>query len=209
MEKKMKKYQFQSAAIIIALSLALLSASGLLAQTTNTDEEFVKTNKNIVNLYDNSIGLRYSNISGYGLNYGVRLFKSYSVIVSGLILYNENTAWEDMSKTKITRDQKDILYNFGVELQRDMFYTNNTRVYALLGANYLKDDNSQLLSGTNISRYAVGLGFGLEWFVHERVSINISAGYKFDSIDKIENKVQPSIERKTGIGIGGGVTFQF
>lgn len=206
----MKKYQFQSAAIIIALSMALLSTpAGLLAQATNTDEEFVKSNKVIVNLYDNSIGLRYSNISGYGLNYGLRIFDSYSVIVSGMILYNENTVWEDMTKANVIKDQKDILYNFGIELQRDMFYTNNTRVYALIGANYSKDDNSELLSGTEISRYAVGLGFGLEWFLHERVSLNISAGYKFDSIDKIENKVQPSIERKTGLGIGGGVTFQF
>jgi hypothetical protein len=204
----MKTLNIKNLARLLAISAALMFTPSLFAQEEKTDAEIVQVKQNLVNQFDNSVGLRYSNISGYGLNYTRRIFDYYSICFSGIIHYYEYMQWEDLSKAKTTKDRKDKLYNIGVELQRDMLATNNSRIFALIGGYYATDDNRDTGDGVFESRYVIGIGFGLQWYFHKNISGNINVGYKFDNIDKEDNG-SPSVEKKTAIGAGVGLSFHF
>ena len=89
-----------------------------------------------------------------------------------------------------------------------MITTNNTKVYALAGGYYSTDDNGNTGSGVFESRYVIGIGFGFQWYFSKNFSGSIVAGYKFDNIDKEDNG-KPSVERKTFIGAGIGLSYHF
>lgn len=202
---KTSKYQMKLA--IFLLGILFLIPNSIFSQDVEI-EHFKSSDEKISCLYDNSIGLKYSNFSGYGLNYNRRFLGDYAVSLSGMAQYYEYQQWEDMSKSKLTSDKKDINLNFGIEFQRDLIISRNTRVYALLGAGYLKTDNRDISSGTNTYTYSAGLGFGLDWFVHERISGFFSLAYKYDNIIR-EAKSFPDEEQRTTIGVGVGLLFHF
>ena len=77
-----------------------MSSSELIAQEEKTVTEIVHVSQNFVNQSDNSVGLKYSNISGYGINYTRKLNDKYSVSISGMIQYYEFMQWDDLSKNK-------------------------------------------------------------------------------------------------------------
>lgn len=160
------------------------------------------------NLYNNSVGVRYSNISGYGLCMSTKFLDFYTVNISGMIQYTEYIKWNDLNKTKEIENQKDILYDFGVELRRDLITTKGTNIYALIGAYTSDFKNKDINNEKYESKYVVGIGFGLQWFFHKQFAGDLSLGYKFDNTNTQEGG-QPSVERKTGIGVGIGAIFFF
>lgn len=202
---KTSKYQMKLA--IFLLGVLFVIPSGIFSQDV-VIEHVKRSDEKISCLYDNSIGLKYSNFSGYGLNYNRRFLGDYAVSLSGMAQYYEYQQWEDMSKSKLTSDKKDINLNFGIEFQRDLIISRNTRVYSLIGGGYHKTDNRNIKSGTNTYIYSVGLGFGLDWFVHERISGFFSLAYKYENI-KREALLFPDEEQRTTIGVGVGLLFHF
>lgn len=204
---KTSKYQI-IASILLTGFLFAMPIRMLSQEEIVVNEEFVKNDKKISCLYENSIGAKYSNFSGYGLNYSRRFLESYAISLSGMAKYYEYQQWADDTKANLTEDEKDILLNYGIELQRDLIISKNTRIYALLGAGYLKEDNRDLYGGTNTYTQSLGLGFGLDWFLHERISGFISLAYIYKNV-KREAKVYPDEEKSTTIGVGLGLSFHF
>jgi hypothetical protein len=205
----MKTSKYLMVAIMFITGFLFAIPSLLVAQEVEEEQvNYFKSNEKISCLYDNSVGVRFSNFSGYGLNYTRRFLGSYAISLSGMAQYYEYQQWKDMSKAELTEDEKDIHVNYGIELQRDLIISQNTRIYALLGAGYLKIDNRDIEGGKNTYTQTAGLGFGLDWFVHERISGFFSLAYIYQNV-KREAKTFPDEEKKTTIGVGVGLSFHF
>lgn len=203
----MKKQYFNSLACIFFVLCFLHPHFDLISQEMALEDSTISVRKTS-NLYDNSVGVKYSNFSGYGIVYSRRLFDDYVISISGVAIYYEFQKWKDMSKEQLVEDQHDVIMNFGLELQRNLFVSNNTRVYMLLGGQFINDDNRQMDDGSKKIIYSAAFGFGFEWFVEEQISFYLNMGYKYDEISK-EEYLQPSLERKTGIGFGIGFVYHF
>lgn len=161
-----------------------------------------------VNLYNSAVGLAYSNMSGYGLTFSKRFLNDYAISITGIIFYDENMSWKDMTKTEITRNDKAILYDLGFEIQRDILVTNKTKIYALMGASYSSEENQSQYNKYVKDEYSVGLGFGFQWFWSKHIAADFHFGYKFHNSD-VEDYNKPSTERKTDLGFGLGIMYLF
>ncbi|MCX6152799.1 MAG: hypothetical protein NT007_01430 [Candidatus Kapabacteria bacterium] len=182
------------------------------AQGIKFDESLFGDSVKYVNCFDNSISGCYSNISGYGLSYTRRFLNSYAITFTGLSIYNESKKWEDMTKAKLTENTTNILYNFGIEIQRDIFTTNATKVFGMIGGYYSKVNDEDLKNGNDETIYAVGAGFGFQLYLSKYVSAYASIGYKLDHSDKItttNGKDSPALRNQTMVGFGTGLSFSF
>lgn len=162
----------------------------------------------LVGNFSNSVGVRYSSISGFGLSYSLKMFKRFSLVLTGMSLYSEYIRWEDDTKAKELENTKDIINDIGVELRGDVFDSRNTVVYALLGGHSSSFKTQSSLTNKNFeTSYAVGLGVGFQWFLSKRVNVDLNLGYKFNykEIDASDF----SIERQTMIGFGAGIFYNF
>lgn len=205
----MKTSKYRMIVVILLVGFVFLLPEIIVSQEVVEEQfDYFKKDKKISCLYDNSVGVRFSNFSGYGLNYTRRFLGDYAVSLSGMAQYYEYQQWKDNTKKVLTTDDKDIHVNYGIELQRDLIISQNSRIYALLGAGYLKEDNRDLYEGTNTFTQSVGLGFGLDWFVHERISGFFSLAYIYQNV-KRDSKTNPDEEKKTTIGVGVGLSFHF
>ncbi|MBS1536826.1 MAG: hypothetical protein JST20_03655 [Bacteroidetes bacterium] len=163
----------------------------------------------IANLFDNSVGLKYSNFTGYGLSFSKIIYKDYSLHFCGVIEYIEHLSWEDMSKAKLTTNQKDITYNFGLEFRRNVVTYNYSNLYVLIGGYIDENKYSNTVDNDVVThKFAVGIGVGAEWFLSSHVSGNFDLGYKFDNIEAVDYN-KPSVTRKTGVGVGVGLQYHF
>jgi hypothetical protein len=197
--------------------LALMAISSSLAYSDDlfsddSAEVFFEKRENIVNIYDNLVGVRYSNISGYGLSFARRFSESYEFLICGLAHYRQSKRWEDMSKRVITDENKDVLMDFGVELKRDFIKTSTTCIYGLIGTYYSDDTqkNSSPYYGdeTSNKNFSIGVGIGMRVFLDKRFSFNLNFGYKFDHTDKVSNN-SPGLDEGTNVGLGAGIDFGF
>jgi hypothetical protein len=218
----MKKIFWISAAyIILTLSLYSQDNSMIIYQapdsntTKNTSlranqslRAFEIENPVIANLYKNSVGLQYSMISGYGLNYWRRLFGDFSICFTGVASYNEYEKWTDMSKTKILKQNRDNIFDIGVEFQEDIFISNNARIYASLGGYKFSESTRDADSQMDQVSYTIGIAFGYQLYFSKNVAGFGHFGYKFDHIDTQQNN-QPSLEKKTNVGLGLGLVVFF
>ncbi len=199
----------------LILLIYFISISAIRADDLFADEKeetlFVKK-ENIVNKYDNLVGARFSNISGFGLSYARRFAGNYEVLVCGLVHYRQSIKWEDMQKSVITDETKDAIYDFGFEFKRDFITTSTTCVYGLIGAYYSvvdKMDNGVFMRNESSEKnFSAGIGIGLRVFLDKRFSANFNFGYKYDNIDKVENN-QPDWSGGTYVGLGVGIDFGF
>ncbi|MFC2129835.1 hypothetical protein ACFLSQ_00215 [Bacteroidota bacterium] len=187
-------------------------------ETDSLSPDYVESNilekEQYVHVYNNSFGVRYSSISGYGLSLSRQFFEHYKLIVSCLVHYNEYMRWEDISKNVVEEDSKDILYDFGIEFQRDIYTSNSTRIFALIGGYYSSEKSNNFHKGQGQdneifhNQLNAGVGFGLQFYINKYVAGDISCGYKFYLKDSQENG-KPSTEKKTTIGLGVGLSFFF
>lgn len=199
--------------LIFILAFAILSIVSLYAQdslppVTFDYDPFLADTEKIVNLYDNGIGLSYSTMSGYGLTYLRRFLDNFSVLFSGFITYEEYMRWTDLRKTSIERDDKNIYFDFGAELQADIIKSNKTKIYAMVGASFTTENQKDRYNNDLKDIFSVGAGFGLQWYMARNFAGYFHFGYKFQNTDS-ETGNSPSIERKTTIGIGFGVLLLF
>jgi len=158
----------------------------------------------------NSIGMRFSNISGYGISYSKRFLENYTIKANGIVFYDEYIKGH---KDSIIQDTKNIIYDFGFEIQRDFYKSDNTRVYMLGGMYFANDQNKEEWDGlTSIDEYrdliAGGLGVGVEFIFKKKFGINVDFGYKFDHSDGEEEGI-PVEENTTMIGLGIGISYLY
>ncbi len=171
--------------------------------------------KNSDYLPKNSIGAKFSNISGYGLSFSKRLFDNYNVELSGIVFYDE---YVKGFKDSILEDSKNIIYDYGIELQRDLFKGESTRIYALGGIFFSKTQNTHktknyagvLYTETDdeFDKVAGGIGVGIEFITKKRLSFNIDIGYRFEHSDGKESGI-PVEENNTTVGLGMGISYLY
>ena len=126
---------------LVLIGLLLISYF-MSAQDSIVYEDFLPKIVNNVNIYDNALGLRYSQISGKGISYTRNIGSFLASVLTGMIQHNEKIQWKDMTKTEKTYESSDILYNYGIELSYDMFTTNTSKLCAILGLSKGKDSNN-------------------------------------------------------------------
>lgn len=193
---------------LLVMIVSFFYFNSLFSQDSIYYEDFIPQKEKLTNVNPNSIYLKYSTISGQGIGIA-RYFYGFTVVFTGMIQYNENITWEDMSKTKVTYENSKINYNYGFELQYIIVETNTTNIFSFVGVNKGKETNKEFgLNNSNKSYYALGGGFGLQWFVHQSFNFELAFGYKYDDIETINNS-SFSVERKTGIGAGFGIRYNF
>lgn len=199
--------------IVLFATIFIISISSLIAQEQFVEEPFFEEEKEMTNLFDNAVGARYSSISGFGLAYTRYFSKQFALKFTALIHYDEKVRWKDMSKTEITRDEKDILYDIGLEFQVDLISTSRTKIYALIGGYTANETNKSLYDGLLNSelsdkKIVAGIGCGILFHFSPNVAADISAGFIFGHSDIIENGV-PGYNRQTVPGYGVGLSFLF
>jgi hypothetical protein len=163
-----------------------------------------------INFLNNSIGVRFSNMTGYGLSYSRKFAGNYTFMASGIVFYDEYVKGE---KDSIIQDTKNIIYDYGFELQRDFFKSETTRVYMLGGLFFSNEENKDEWDGqVSIDEkreiIGCGLGLGVEFLIKSRFALNVDFGYKFESEDGKENGI-PYESRKTLLGLGLGLSYKY
>jgi hypothetical protein len=203
--------------LFLILAAVLISSASMYAQETKPPEikpqvqkdedTFPPDTEKLVNLYDNGVGLSYSTISGYGLTFLRRFFNDYSVCLSGMITYNEYMQWSDMSKTKVVQDSKNNLYDFGLEIQRDIISSTRTKIYVMIGGYFSTEKNKDQSNDKVENIISVGTGFGFELYLGRHFAGTFHFGYKFQNTDDQGNT--PSLRKETTVGVGFGALFLF
>ncbi|MCK4981054.1 MAG: hypothetical protein KAS62_11710 [Candidatus Delongbacteria bacterium] len=188
----------------LVIILFLLGSIAMFAK-----DQIVKENPLITK--KNSIGVRYSGISGYGLNMQRRIFENYTIKFTGLIHYSEYIKGEP---NNILEDRKNILYDYGFELQRDFFKNEGMRASAIGGIYFSnqekKDEENGIPHGENKTedKIAGGVGVSLEFYVKRTISLNFDFGYIFVNTEGEEEDI-PVKENKTQLGLGIGLSYLF
>ncbi|MBU4487214.1 MAG: hypothetical protein KKD38_09840 [Candidatus Delongbacteria bacterium] len=178
---------------ILILSLSFL---GLILGQTDKNAQF-----------DNHLGVKASNISGYGIYYSKNISESYRLQAMGIIYYYE---WNKNEESETIFN-----YDLGLEIQKDLYNGENSRTYLLFGGYYYFDDATDIYdnkTNTVNNSFNIGTGIGFE-FEYKRVVYNFDIGYKFfeDDIDTFTNGdfSYNELKRVTKIGAGIGIGFMF
>jgi hypothetical protein len=180
------------------LFLNALICFGYEIETTRTEPVF------------NSIGLRFSNMSGYGISYSRRFADNYAITFTGIAFYDEFVKSDGDS---IIQDTKNIHYDYGFELQRDFFKSQTTRVYMLGGLFFSTEANKDQWGGyasqdLKEDKIGCGLGIGIEFIIKETLALNVDFGYKFENNEGKENG-KDFTSNKTLLGLGIGLSYLY
>ena len=167
-------------------------------------------------IFDNKVGLKASNISGYGLFYNKKVSDNLHLQVNGLLYYLNYEEGEDDKKTTVFN------YDLGIEIQRNIISDTNSRFYFMFGAYYFYDREKNETKLADISEeeiftnsYNIGIGVGFEYYFYKRIFVTAEIGYKFyeDRIKTLENgnevNKSPILERVTKIGASIGIGYTF
>ncbi|MCX6152798.1 MAG: hypothetical protein NT007_01425 [Candidatus Kapabacteria bacterium] len=172
----------------------------------------IKSNsQNLTNLsFDNTFGLKYSNLSGYGFYYNRKITDDFRVQLMALAFY--------LSSDDSVQLHDNYNYDFGIEFQRDMYKTKNLRLYLLAGAYYYHDydllDIHKIKDKTMIrnNSFNVGVGIAAE-YTYWRIVFSLNLGYKYFEDHRTytinDDRQYPALTRVTKVGIGFGAGFQF
>lgn len=157
--------------------------------------------------YDNCLGVKYSNISGYGIYYTRDISENYKVQVMGLAYY--------LYSLSEGIEHKNFNWDLGLEIQRNLVSTQNFRLFFVVGGYYYFDDDKKKSESVNLSienhSFNVGMGLSGE-FYYKRFVVNLYLGYKYYQ-DKLKttdkDKQYPELKSVTKLGAGLGVGFMF
>jgi len=192
-------------AIILALIITMLASA---QESVNTTTESLS----------NQLSVRFSNLTGYGVAYQYNFLDDYAIRTTAWFKYYEHILGpEDNFLEKETN--KD--YNFGIDLQRNIFREDKYRVFAFGGAGYaikekINEVKNQPINDDRVDdeTISVGAGVGLEYFFLKNLSADLGLSYKFDiySGTKFMTDTQTYVDdlkKESGLGINVGVNFNF
>lgn len=157
---------------------------------------------------NNTLGMKASNISGYGIYYNRKLSDNYNLQIMGLAYY--------LYQKKAGRLHENFDYDFGFEIQRNLHISQSFRVYILAGSYYYFDDDYRDNNGKKVkdinNSFNMGVGLACEYY-YKRIVVSIDLGYKyFEDNHKItvdDKQSYPELDRVTKIGAGIGFGFMF
>jgi hypothetical protein len=157
---------------------------------------------------NNAIGLKASNISGYGFYYNRKISSNIRLQFMGLTYYYFKDS-EEENRTIFD-------YDFGLEIQQDIYRTSFFRIFILGGAYYFynHDNNEKKFSDKEVTTNSYNAGIGLSSeFLYKRFLLSFDLGYKFFEdrfVIKENNGIPyPELKRVTKVGAGIGVGFLF
>ncbi|MGA2297827.1 MAG: hypothetical protein ABSG15_09805 [FCB group bacterium] len=157
--------------------------------------------------YNNSFGIKYTNISGYGIYYDRAVSDYLNLQVMGLFYYLYGV------KDNVTH--KNYNYDIGLEIQENLIQGESGRVYFLEGGYYYLDDDRY--DGKDSKNYIidhsfnVGVGMSGQYY-YKRFLLSLDIGYKFyeDRLETTNNTQHyPEIKRLMKLGLGIGIGFMF
>ncbi len=166
---------------------------------------YVTSAEKLYNDYSRAFGIKASNISGYGAYIRQSLPAKFKIQFTG-IYYLLQLEEEDKE-----RDYSG--YSVGLEVQRDMYQYDNSRLYLTAGGYYFDDeDETKGVSIENIRSKNIGIGVGYEHYFH-RVSVAVEAGrkYYFDVGEfwTPEEEWRNFSQKTTNFGVGINIGFIF
>lgn len=159
--------------------------------------------------YNNSLGLKNSNISGYGFYYNRAITNDFRLQAMSLFFYYYRLADNE--------EHENMNYTFGLEMQQNIRKDDKFRLYLLAGIYYYFDDDLLTIKGADKTimlnkSFNTGVGVALEYYF-KRFVFNAEIGYKFYQDNKKitvnDNSPFPNriMETKLGGGIGVGFVF--
>lgn len=182
------------------------------AQSEKNNE--IKSESNELKFGKNRLGLTYSALTGDGITY-LRAFEN-GLSLKTQLYFLGNTNNDDQTflfNNKYT-------FEIGAELQYNLAYHNNNRLYVLAGFYYeyyqLKNKklSPSFSTQSNFERTNnFGFGFGFEVMILDNISFSLDAGsfqrFEFDSrkADKEPTIINKPINLSFGMGISLLYTF--
>lgn len=177
---------------------------------------------------NNKIGFAGSMFSGYGLSYEYNVNNNYTIEFTGSVFGQggDQTTNNGYSSSSYGNSDSYLVATLGTELQRNLFFSHDSRFYTFIGLSYWID-NTDYPDGVFYKKkdYAVGLGLGWEFFLGKRIVMNIEGGYLYQYKTETgaentyiytngngSNLLKPYNDRNSyhiGFGIGGGVYYTF
>lgn len=160
-------------------------------------------------MYNNTIGLKNSNISGYGFYYNRAVTDDFRLQVMSLFFYYYRLADNE--------EHKNMNYAIGLEAQHNISKNEKFRLYMLVGLYYYFDDDLKTIDGVDKTLMLnksmnTGVGLALEYYF-KRFIFSAEVGYKFyqdnKEITKNDNPPFPVRIRETKLAAGIGVGFVF
>jgi hypothetical protein len=161
---------------------------------------------------NNTIGVKSSNITGYGFFYNRKISENFRIQFMTFAYYFYNNANKE--------EHKIWNYDYGFEIQRDLYKINNFRIFVLAGAykSYDHDTKNYPIEAEKEiknSSFDAGVGLSCEYF-YQRFVIGLDIGYKYYQENRIISEKNynngleyPEVESKTKLGAGIGVGFMF
>jgi hypothetical protein len=205
-EKRKMKTQIKTTLIRTLALSAMLACSAVYAQEVPTQA--------LAKARHNTLGVRYSNLTGYGVSYQRNLFSEYYLRTTAWFKYYEFIRGHESDLTY--RMKTDNTYNFGLDIQRNIIHENKYRVFGFIGGGYaVREKGGQynadgVIVKDNGAReqelITAGLGGGIEFFFSQSVSADMGVSYKFDYD---YNANEQALTKETGLGTMVGLNLNF
>lgn len=199
--------------LLFIISLNLVQAQ------EETKITLVQKAKNIFK--NNRVGLTYSMMSGYGLTY-LRAFENNFSLKTQLFAYG------NLDNSENSLKDNSVNFAIGTELQYNLTYFKNNRLYTLAGFYF---DYDYATSQENVASFVVdtydikrkynfGLGIGFEAFIANNITIALDGGYYgyFENRNSREIKYDKNEARLVyptsnaisfGFGFGASLYYNF
>jgi hypothetical protein len=170
------------------------------------------------------IGIRYSNLTGYGVSYQKRFFDHNYIRLTGWFKYYEYLKGEEKDPIELEKNNN---YNIGIDYQRNIIEEERYRVFFFMGGGYAvvekikEHQRDSLRNPSNLenSLITAGIGGGIEYRIAKNLSADLGISYKFDYDltkdvhykDAItnEDKYADELRKETGLGINVGLNVLF
>jgi opacity protein-like surface antigen len=170
----------------------------------------------------NQIGVRYSNVTGYGVSYQRRFLNDNYIRVTGWFKYHEFLRGSEEKPIEL---RKDNMYNYGIDLQRNIIKENRYRVFLFAGAGYgvveemvtMGSDPDSVKNPGNRDETLItfGAGGGIEYRLLKNLTTDIGISYKYDwDLQKdvysdADKQYADNLRKETGLGINIGLNLLF
>ena len=168
------------------------------------------------------IGIRYSNVTGYGVSVQQRFLDNYYLRLTGWFKYHEFQRGTDENPVEI---RKDNLYNYGIDFQRNIICENRYRVFLFVGGGYgvveevvkkgSEPDSAKNPNNKDQTLITGGIGGGIEYRLLKNLTTDVGISYKYDwdlqkdVYSEVDKKFDDNLRKETGLGINIGLNLLF
>jgi len=124
------------------ISFAAIISTSIAQDSTSIDKPFYTLNgkrvyynqEEIFKDYDNKFGFTASQITGYGLSYQRHISNGFRIEINGSYFTSDDLRYSRESFVK-----NYTYYTIGLELQKELYKENNSKVFFFIGVGYFYD----------------------------------------------------------------------